>query len=92
MELITTDARGPYSRHQGCRLLTGRQAGRVGLGRRDGSALGRSDGRCSTNAQGPYLRRQGHRLLTGRQAGRVGFVRQDGPTLGRSDGCGPAHL
>ena len=35
------------------RLLAGRQAGRVGLGRQDGQALGRGDGSAASDAQGP---------------------------------------
>ena len=38
------DARGPFRLGQVRRLLAGRQAGGVGLGRQDGPALGRGDG------------------------------------------------
>ena len=35
-------------------LLAGRQDGGVGIGRQDGAALGRGDGRGSADARGPY--------------------------------------
>src|SRR5256885_11999344 len=48
------------------RLFAGRQAGRVGLRRQDGQALGRGDGGAATDAPGSFGLGQLGRLFAGR--------------------------
>jgi hypothetical protein len=67
-------------------VLAGRQAGGVGLGRWDGSALGRGDGRRASDARGAHLLGPRSNVLARRQAGSVGLGRCDGAALGRGDG------
>ena len=80
-------ARGPFGLGQLRRLLAGRQAGGVGLGRQDGQALGRGHGSAALQTlEGHSGCGQLGRLLAGRQAGGVGIGRQDGQALGRGHG------
>ena len=47
------DARGPLELGQGRRILAGRQAAGVGIGRQDGQAVGRGHGSGAADARGP---------------------------------------
>ena len=71
LEFFAADARGPFGCRQRRGILAGRQAGGVGIVRRDGQAMGRGHGSGAAEARGPFECRQRRGILAGRQAGVV---------------------
>ena len=75
LERGATDARGPLGAGRFSRLLTRRQAGRLGVVQQDVAALGRRDGSSATDARGPFEQAYLSRLLARQQVHRVWVAR-----------------